>query len=105
MIEEYGIIVGAVLPLLLYLILLFRSIRISIKTKSVFARLVSVGLIFSIVLQAVINMLVTVNIIPVTGQTLPLISMGGTSILFTCLTIGIVLSISRDTTDRNYEKA
>ena len=105
MIEEYGLLLGAIVPILLYLILLFRSIRISLKTKSMFGGLVAIGLIFSIVLQAFINMFVSVNIIPVTGQTLPLISMGGTSILFTCITIGIVLSISRDTTDRDYEKA
>ena len=49
-------------------------------------------------------MLVSVGIMPVTGQTLPLISMGGTSIVFTCISIGIVLSISRDASDRNYEK-
>jgi cell division protein FtsW len=49
-----------------------------------------------------INMAVAVGIMPVTGQTLPLISMGGTSILFTCITIGIILSVSRDSTDRNY---
>ena len=70
-----------------------------------FGGLVAIGLMFSIVLQAIINMFVSVSIIPVTGQTLPLISMGGTSILFTCITIGIVLSISRDTKDRDYEKA
>ena len=57
------------------------------------------------VLQALINMLVSVGIMPVTGQTLPLISMGGTSIVFTCISIGIVLSISRDASDRNYEKS
>ena len=57
------------------------------------------------VFQALINMLVTVEILPITGQTLPLVSMGGTSIVFTCISIGIVLSISRDSTDRDYEKA
>ena len=62
-------------------------------------------LVFSLVFQALINMLVTVEILPITGQTLPLISMGGTSIVFTCISIGIVLSISRDSTDRDYEKA
>ena len=60
---------------------------------------------FSLVFQAIINMLVSVEVLPVTGQTLPLISMGGTSIIFTCIAIGIVLSISRDSTDRAYEKA
>ena len=65
----------------------------------------TIGLVFSLVFQALINMLVTVEILPITGQTLPLISMGGTSIVFTCISIGIVLSISRDSTDRDYEKA
>jgi len=105
MVEEYGLIFGAVIPLLLYLILLYRAIRISMRTESVFGGLLAVGLMFSLVLQAFINMLVSVDIMPVTGQTLPLISMGGTSILFTCVTIGIVLSVSRDSTDRNYETA
>ena len=93
------------LPILLYLILLQRSIVIASKTSSLFGGLLSIGLMFSLVLQAFINMLVAVGVFPVTGQTLPLISMGGTSILFTCITIGIVLSISRDSTDRNYETA
>ncbi len=105
MIEEYGVIFGAGVPILLYLILLFRAIRISIRTESVFGSLLSFILIFSLVIQALINMLVSVDILPVTGQTLPLISMGGTSILFTCISIGIVISISRDSSDRNYETA
>jgi cell division protein FtsW len=67
--------------------------------------LVCVGLMFSLVFQALINMLVSVGVLPVTGQTLPLISMGGTSILFTCITIGIILSVSNDSTDREYETA
>ena len=103
-IEEYGII-GGIGVILAYLILLFRAIRISFKVESVFGSLVTVGLMFSLVFQALINMLVAVEVLPVTGQTLPLISMGGTSIVFTCIAIGIVLSISRDSTDRAYEKA
>ena len=102
-IEEYGVI-GGVSIILAYLILFFRAIRISFKTESFFASLVSVGLIFFLVSQALINMLVSVKILPVTGQTLPLISMGGTSIVFSCISIGIVLSISRDSSDRDYEK-
>jgi len=103
-IEEYGII-GGIGVILAYLILLFRAIRISFKVESVFGSLVTVGLMFSLVFQAIINMLVSVEVLPVTGQTLPLISMGGTSIVFTCIAIGVVLSISRDSTDRAYEKA
>ena len=103
-IEEYGLF-GGVMALLFYLILLFRAIRISLRIESVFGSLLSIGLMFSLVFQALINMLVSVEIIPVTGQTLPLISMGGTSIVFSCIAIGIVLSVSRDATDRAYGKA
>ena len=103
-IEEYGII-GGVAIILAYIILLFRAIMISFKVESMFGSLVTVSVIFSLVFQAIVNMLVSVEILPVTGQTLPLISMGGTSIVFTCVSIGIVLSISRDSKDREYEKA
>ena len=105
MVEEYGLVVGAFLPILLYLILFYRSLRIASKITSVFGGLLCVGLMFSLVFQAFINMLVSVGVLPVTGQTLPLISMGGTSILFTCITVGIILSVSNDTTDREYETA
>ena len=103
-IEEYGLL-GGVLALLFYLILMFRSIRIALRVESVFGSLLATGLMFSLVFQALINMLVSVEVLPVTGQTLPLISMGGTSIVFSCIAIGIVLSVSRDARDRNYEKA
>ena len=103
-VEEYGLI-GGVGVILAYLILFFRAILVSFKVESIFGNLVTIGLIFSLVFQALVNMLVTVEILPITGQTLPLISMGGTSIVFTCISIGIVLSISRDSSDRDYEKA
>ncbi len=103
-IEEYGLL-GGISVLLLYLILMFRAIRISLRTESMFGSLLSLGLMFSLVFQALINMLVAVEVMPVTGQTLPLISMGGTSIVFSCIAIGIVLSVSRDATDREYETA
>ena len=105
MVEEYGIFFGAILPLLLYLILFFRAVIIANKSESFFGGLIASGLAFSLVFQAMINMAVSVGILPVTGQTLPLISMGGTSILFTCITIGIILSVSRDSSDRDYGKA
>ena len=105
MVEEYGLLIGAIFPMLLYLILFYRALRISTKIASVFGGLVCVGLMFSLVFQAFVNMLVSVGVLPVTGQTLPLISMGGTSILFTCITLGIVLSVSNDTSDREYETA
>jgi cell division protein FtsW len=102
--EEYGLI-GGVAAILFYLILLFRAVRISLKSESVFGSLVAISLMFSLVFQAFTNMLVSVEIMPVTGQTLPLISMGGTSIVFSCIAIGIVLSISRDSIEGEYEKA
>ena len=102
-IEEYGLF-GGVLALLFYLILMFRAIRIALRVESVFGSLLTTGLMFSLVFQALINMLVSIEVFPVTGQTLPLISMGGTSIVFSCIAIGIVLSVSRDSTDRKYEK-
>jgi len=103
-IEEYGFF-GGMMALLFYLILMFRAIRISLRIDSLFGSLLTIGLMFSLVFQALINMLVSVGIMPVTGQTLPLISMGGTSIVFSCIAIGIVLSVSRDATDRTYGKA
>ena len=102
--EEYGLL-GGVIAILCYLILFFRSIRISLKTDSVFGSLIVVGLMFSLVFQSLINMLVSVEIMPVTGQTLPLISMGGTSLLFTFIALGIVLSVSRNSLEGEYEKA
>ena len=105
MVEEYGLLLGAIFPMLLYLILFYRALRIATKIASVFGGLICVGLMFSLVFQAFVNMLVSVGVLPVTGQTLPLISMGGTSILFTCITLGIILSVSNDTSDREYETA
>ena len=102
--EEYGLL-GGVIAILCYLILFFRSIRISLKTDSVFGSLIVVGLMFSLVFQSLINMFVSVEIMPVTGQTLPLISMGGTSLLFTFIALGIVLSVSRNSLEGEYEKA
>ncbi|MFZ4522126.1 MAG: FtsW/RodA/SpoVE family cell cycle protein [Bacteroidales bacterium] len=93
-IEEYGL-VGGGFVLLLYLILFFRVIRIATKSQGNFGSLLSIGIGFSLVFQALINMAVAVNLFPVTGQTLPLVSMGGTSIWFTSISLGIILSVSR----------
>ena len=93
--EEYGF-VGASFVLLCYLILLFRAVRIVQKTTSTFASLLAIGLCISLVFQAMINMGVAVNIFPVTGQALPFVSMGGTSIWFSSIAIGIIISISRE---------
>ena len=92
--EEYGIIAGLVV-LLLYLGILYRGLVVATKSEKAFGGLLSVGLSFSLVTQALINMAVVVGIFPVTGQPLPLISLGGTSLLFTGFTIGVILSVSR----------
>ncbi len=94
-IEEFGSILGGVGLILLYLILLFRAVKIMAKTENKFGGFIAFGLGFMLVFQALINMSVGVSLIPVTGQPLPLISMGGTSILFTCMSIGIILNVSR----------
>jgi cell division protein FtsW len=93
--EEYGLIGGLAL-IGLYLVLLARSIRIVIRSPKAFGALLAVGLSFSLVLQAFINMAVAVGLFPVTGLSLPMISMGGTSTLFTSIALGIILSVSRD---------
>jgi cell division protein FtsW len=94
-IEEYGIL-GGTIVVLLYLILFYRGIRVARNSPGTFGALLAAGLSFSLVFQAMINMSVTVGIVPVTGQPLPLISMGGTSIWFTSIAIGIILSVSRN---------
>ena len=104
-VEQYGIIIGGIFPMLLYLLFFYRSIIISQRTESVFGSLMVASLSFALLLQAAVNMAVNVGLFPVTGQTLPLISKGGTSIIFTCIAIGVILSVSRDSNDRDYEKA
>jgi len=93
-VEEYGLTGGAFI-LLLYFVLLFRTIRMAGKGPGAFATLLALGCCFSLVFQALINMAVAVNLVPVTGLPLPLVSMGGTSILFTSIAIGIILSVSK----------
>jgi cell division protein FtsW len=94
-IEEYGIIGGAFI-IFIYLVFLFRSIRIFRKCPYAFGAFLALALSFTLVIQALINMAVNVNLFPVTGVTLPLVSMGGSSFLFTCLAIGIILSVARN---------
>jgi cell division protein FtsW len=102
-IEEYGSIIGGLGLLLLYLILLFRAMRVSNKVEKPFGKLVALGLALGLVLQALVNMAVAVNLVPVTGQPLPLVSMGGTSMWFTCLALGIIISVSRSVYDTEEE--
>lgn len=94
-IEEWGLL-SAVIIVFLYVVLLFRGVRIANKSERAFGSLLAIGLSFSLVFQAMINMAVAVNLFPVTGQPLPLVSMGGTSIWFTSIAIGIILSVSRE---------
>ena len=102
-IEEYGLFIGFIL-LFLYLILLYRGVKIMRDNDRPFGGLVAIGLSFSLVFQALVNMAVAVNLFPVTGQPLPLISMGGTSIWFTMITLGVILSVSRSNEDKGEEK-
>ncbi len=94
-IEEYGLMGGAFI-MFIYLVFLYRCIRIYKRCPFAFGAFLALGLSFSLAIQAVANMAVTVNLFPVTGVTLPLVSMGGTSFIFTCLAIGIILSVSRN---------
>jgi cell division protein FtsW len=94
-IEEYGAI-GAITIILMYLILLYRGIRIAIKAPGNFGALLAIGVTISLIFQAFANMAVAVHLVPVTGQPLPLVSMGGTSIWFTSIAIGIILSVSKE---------
>lgn len=93
-VEEYGLI-GGLTVIGLYLILLFRFLRASVQAKNMYGTLLIVGLGFPIIFQALINMGVAVELFPTTGQTLPLISSGGSSIWMTCLAIGIVLNVTK----------
>lgn len=99
-VEEYGLL-GGIAVLLAYLWLLMRGMRTIRSSTRPFGGLLSAGLTFSIVIQAMINMSVAVGLVPVTGLPLPLLSMGGTSLLFTGAAIGIVLSVSRDEADES----
>jgi cell division protein FtsW len=94
-IEEYGVL-GGIIILFLYLNLLYRTILIVRKCDKTFPAFLVTGLSLSVVFQALVNMAVAVGLLPVTGQPLPLISMGGTSMLFTGAAFGIILSVSRE---------
>jgi cell division protein FtsW len=94
-IEEYGTVGGLVI-MVLYLVLLYRCVRIVTRSPKAFGALLAAGLSFSLTIQAFANMAVAVGLGPVTGVPLPLVSMGGTSMIFTSIAFGIILSVSRD---------
>ena len=94
-IEEYGLI-GGLFIVFIYMVFLYRCIRIFKRCPFAFGAFLALGLSFTLAIQAIANMAVTVNLFPVTGVTLPLVSMGGSSFIFTCLAIGIILSVARN---------
>jgi cell division protein FtsW len=100
--EEYGLI-GGVIILFLYLALLYRGLVTVSKSNGAFGGLLSAGLSFSLVIQGMINMGVAVGLGPITGLPLPLLSMGGTSLIFTGISLGIILSVSR--TDDEFNRS
>ena len=93
-IEEYGML-GALVIISLYITLLLRCIRLVTKSPKAFGAMLAVGLCFSLVIQAFVHIAVNVNLLPVTGLTLPFVSMGGTSLMFTGISLGIILSVSK----------
>ena len=99
-VEEYGLI-GGVFVVMLYLILLYRAIRIIVMKPQSFGGFVAFGLAFMLVMQAMVNMGVATGVFPVTGQPLPFISMGGSSLLFTGCAFGIILSVSKEINNNN----
>jgi cell division protein FtsW len=103
-IEEYGLAGGTII-LLIYLLFLFRSIRLFQRCPYAFGAFLAVALSFTLVIQAMVNMAVNVNLFPTTGVTLPLVSMGGSSLLFTCFSIGIILSVARNVEDAEGKNA
>jgi cell division protein FtsW len=102
-IEEYGLIGGAFI-IFIYLVFLYRSIRIFKRCPYAFGAFLALGLSFTLAIQAISNIAVNVNLFPVTGVTLPLVSMGGSSFLFTCLSIGIILSVARNVEELEGQK-
>ncbi len=93
-IEEYGLI-GGFITIMLYLTLMYRCVKLVTKSPKAFGAMLALGLGLLIVIQALLNMAVSVHLVPVTGLPLPMISLGGTSLLFTCIMIGMILSVSR----------
>ena len=102
-VEEYGLI-GGIVVLLLYVIIFTRVLRIVIKRPLTFGALMAFGLGFLVILQAMINMGVSIGLLPVTGQPLPMVSMGGTSLMATGVILGMILSVTRSMEDEEMNK-
>lgn len=102
-VEEYGLIMALVV-LLLYLWIFFRGIEIFKRCETAFPGLLVLGLVLLITCQALLHIMVTINLIPETGQNLPLISRGGSSMLFTALAIGMIQSVSRQNDEKSHDK-
>lgn len=102
-IEEYGM-VGGIVILMLYLVLLYRGMRAAFNSERAFGGLLSAGLSFAIVMQAMVNMAVVVGLGPITGLPLPLLSMGGTSLFFTGISLGIIQSVARGEVDYTWDQ-
>jgi len=100
-IEEYGVLGALALPIV-YLAFLFRCIQMFRRSPYAFGGFLAMGLGFTLAIQALANMAVNVNLVPVTGVTLPLVSMGGSSFVFTCFSIGIILSVGRDLEEKGH---
>lgn len=92
--EEYGVL-GGIILIGLYVLLFFRTTRLVTKSSKSFGAMLAMGLSLSLVIQAMANIAVAVHLIPVTGLTMPMVSMGGTSLLFTCIAFGMILSVSK----------
>ncbi|MFA8301048.1 MAG: FtsW/RodA/SpoVE family cell cycle protein [Hyphomicrobiales bacterium] len=103
-IEEYGLI-GSGFIILLYLVIFYRAIKIVARFPKHFGAFLAFGLSFLMILQAMINMGVAVNLLPVTGQPLPLVSAGGTSTILMSISVGIILSVSKETVENNEQHA
>ena len=95
--EEFGVL-GVLIVVSLFSLLLFYGFKIAINSKDPFAKYLSFGLIFQIIIQAVLNLSVVIGLIPVTGVTLPFLSYGGSSLLISMISVGIMLNISKSST-------
>ena len=103
MVEEYGSLLAVTL-MMLYLWIFFRAIEIFRRCGTAFPGLLVLGLALLITCQALLHIMVTVNLIPETGQTLPLVSRGGSSTLFTAIALGMILSVSRQNDEQSHDK-